>query len=1532
MEAARLHAERERIRRQIQALEQSLGAEGGELDLAASSSDDDTDDSDLEIVDVAGEDLAVERQRVEREIQELEQALSSNAAAQELLSDDENSAASWADGREEDSDEELDLPQNVDTCLQLNLVYQQVLKEKLLELERLLKDNQQQQKDIEVQMSGPTTPNPSLSGLPPLKLFLGNFMRPYFKDKVTSLGPPANPETKEKMAAWTKTCDEKTIRRWEGWQKTLLVNAVVQDSMKRLIQPKMSKIQYMKRKMPQSDDMEKQILEKQICEIEREISNIRSMNEEELVGDRTDEHDWEKIANIDFEGTRQGEDLKRFWQNYLHPSVNKTKWNQDEIDKLKQIVEEHHSSNWELIAHDLGTNRTAFMCFQTHQRYVCKEYRKRPWTKEEDKVLRYLVEKMRIGNFIPYTQVSYFMANRDSAQVMYRWTMVLDPSLKKGPWSKEEDELLLKAIEKHGIPNWFRVKFEVPGRTDGQCRDRYLDCLCESVKKGVWDIEEEEMLRRAVARHGIGKWSKISSEVPGRTDSQCLQKWKTLTKVTLIHRRKKTVPGVKPVRKRTYTQRRKTNRRKAKRRVVKKNLDAYSPSSDEENIKMEFMDSDDEKSESNRQPEDPVELEPPEPDYIQTPISEWIPKPSVKLGILRTVLFNPPKPEAEKSQSILPFPQRRYTILDRNGSPVNTFVSEDTGDLKTRIYEDEMLKVPYNDVVQYFTYLRDSIVREMRQRAANRLNPGKQCGQTRAANSNKQQEHSPSARGPKRPVRHGSTMNLELQIAISPWVGSVVLPLPAFQTKNLQADVIRKRAAHASLSSTSVFLLFLKILHIDIVGCRKIIDCRNNKPVLPPASMPKAPVKSSHRTTPTVADILYNQRVSEFLRKTQTQSRLVEPSQLLPVTSQKACLVIPNAIPQPVMRAQSPNQPAPSTASEPDTPRVSCKRQRKPTEKMKELMKTNMAKSKAAKSLSPEHKKPRMLLSGSLTSPEDKKHHMLLPAPVPSPVTWILAPSGLVPVTTGDGISGVPCIALPTPVVNQVNPVLLTLNAPEMDCPSTPLASLVPAVTNALGVQQTSEKSVGTSVGSTAQLVTSVDGTQKTPPADQKSRPANNAATSNLTLSVCNKSSIPQVASEGNNHGEKAVTMALVSSDQATCHNVPVVQETSEPVVQAFTPVVNIPNLHFTASANPQAFISIFDVSGLSGPTSATSSQPSGQVTTSAISMLAPTPLNVPVVQSSKSVMISPLVSTVTTLSSSQGTTTTLASTSSQQTSTLNLQGNTSVLSIPTVQRAAPVSEVVAVTSATLSTVSVTPSSSGSRMHVHPLVFNISPKTMQPSVAVQSLSLSEAPPPSTNTVSASSVLHSTSARKLTRIQPHPQLLPLSSSMSSLDQSLLFLEGSAEVRCWAAGKGGITLPELDTSMPYLPPFVSNINTFQGLLSVKDTLLKNALQLLPLKSVETEEEQIAILRNMVSTKFSSNPAYLLLKARFLSCFTLPAFLASLHPQKLNPLATNGNENEEALELSHGECSEASLLTTTETSSGRQISGLRNRCPEQ
>uniref|UniRef100_A0A3B3UHN6 Myb-like domain-containing protein n=1 Tax=Poecilia latipinna TaxID=48699 RepID=A0A3B3UHN6_9TELE len=52
------------------------------------------------------------------------------------------------------------------------------------------------------------------------------------------------------------------------------------------------------------------------------------------------------------------------------------------------------------------------------------------WTAEEDEQLRELVQKMRIGNFIPYTQSNDII-----------WNQVLDPSLKRGSWTKQEDRV-----------------------------------------------------------------------------------------------------------------------------------------------------------------------------------------------------------------------------------------------------------------------------------------------------------------------------------------------------------------------------------------------------------------------------------------------------------------------------------------------------------------------------------------------------------------------------------------------------------------------------------------------------------------------------------------------------------------------------------------------------------------------------------------------------------------------------------------------------------------------------------------------------------------------------------------------------------------------------------------------------------------------------------------------------------------------------------------------------------------------------------
>mgnify|MGYP002775332125 CR=1 FL=1 len=39
----------------------------------------------------------------------------------------------------------------------------------------------------------------------------------------------------------------------------------------------------------------------------------------------------------------------------MHPDINKGHWSKEENDKLKGLVNEHGTENWDLIAQKLGT-------------------------------------------------------------------------------------------------------------------------------------------------------------------------------------------------------------------------------------------------------------------------------------------------------------------------------------------------------------------------------------------------------------------------------------------------------------------------------------------------------------------------------------------------------------------------------------------------------------------------------------------------------------------------------------------------------------------------------------------------------------------------------------------------------------------------------------------------------------------------------------------------------------------------------------------------------------------------------------------------------------------------------------------------------------------------------------------------------------------------------------------------------------------------------------------------------------------------
>ncbi|XP_059494131.1 snRNA-activating protein complex subunit 4 isoform X2 [Stegostoma tigrinum] len=785
-------------------------------------------------LDAAGpsDPLQAERERIRREILELEQRLGV-AAGSELCGgtgsesdgeqDDEGECISLAFARDmvpqlPDSgvdDEGDELPEDPETCLQMNLVYQEVIVEKLQDLELLVSHNKEQQSEIMSDLARHGLEKTKSTKNPSPTLYLGHFLKPYFKDKVTSLGPPANQDAKEKATQGIKSFDEFLITSWKQKEKEKLRVSIASDAMQKLLQPKLLRLEYLNKKLELShDETEKKMLTKQIGETEREMDTINQMSQRQLLGNRFDDHDWIKIANIDFDGTRKAEDIKNLWQNSEHPSINKEAWSKEEVQRMIEIAEQHGCVDWEWITSELQTNRTAFMCLQKYQEFN-KELRKKEWTEEEDHMLTELVQKMRVGNFIPYTKIAYFMEGRNSSQLLYRWSKSLDPSVKKGPWTRTEDELLLKAVAKYGTREWFKIQEEVPGRVDAQCRGRFLNTLNHNLRKGRWTPEEERDFRELLAKHGVGRWSKIAAGLVGRTEAQCLHKWKAIT-------------GIKA---KEWAQSKLRRKGKLK-RMKKKRQETSSESSEFSSEDIELMESEEEQGLEQQQEE---EEDSEESEEAKQEASCWNPAKSLVLDVDRWV------PVVENEQALAGNSEScrasgtvtvKIEALSRLGRPkANRF----WGRLSCRASA-----VPNANKTD-----KKETVREL---AAQSGVPAPAAfAETAAHPTVKEVSRKPLRvrRGSKRTVRQICRVNLEKKL-----VAEMCRWTAAKMVNRREADIVRERLEATGLSTTPVFTLLVQLFRIDKEGCVQFLkkmnedtqglsekEQRDNKPGQDPCSL-----------------------------------------------------------------------------------------------------------------------------------------------------------------------------------------------------------------------------------------------------------------------------------------------------------------------------------------------------------------------------------------------------------------------------------------------------------------------------------------------------------------------------------------------------------------------------------------------------------------------------------------------------------------------------------------------------------------------
>jgi hypothetical protein len=80
----------------------------------------------------------------------------------------------------------------------------------------------------------------------------------------------------------------------------------------------------------------------------------------------------------------------------------------------------------------------------------------------------------------------------------------------KNKFTREDDRRLAALVDQYGTEDWSLIAEAMESRNMRQCRERWTHYLQPNLRTGSWTPDEDQLLEEMLAEHGT-KWNKIST-------------------------------------------------------------------------------------------------------------------------------------------------------------------------------------------------------------------------------------------------------------------------------------------------------------------------------------------------------------------------------------------------------------------------------------------------------------------------------------------------------------------------------------------------------------------------------------------------------------------------------------------------------------------------------------------------------------------------------------------------------------------------------------------------------------------------------------------------------------------------------------------------------------------------------------------------------------------------------------------------------------------------------------------------------------